>query len=155
VWTGASLHGPQTELPVRRRLKPRQPSTAEQCPQTPAPAEGGVSPVTIIPWGPITRHRRGRSTNPGQQKMERWSFTGQGRNSQLEGERKGSRRSPSRGGGAALSPSGASAERDELASVAQSAKPQFLVPEKWAMWAWHKEGAAHREAAPLAASQLA
>lgn len=49
MWTGASLHGPQTELSVRRRrLKPRQPSTAEQCPQTPAPAGGGVSLVTII-----------------------------------------------------------------------------------------------------------
>lgn len=48
VWTGAGLHGPQTELSVRRRLKPRQPSTAEQCPQTPAPAGGGVSPLAII-----------------------------------------------------------------------------------------------------------
>lgn len=50
VWTGASLHGPQTELSVRRRrLQPRQPSTAEQCPQTPAPAgaESRWSPSSI------------------------------------------------------------------------------------------------------------
>lgn len=63
--------------------------------------------------------------------MRRWSFIGQGRNAQLEGETKGSRRSPNRGGRAALRASGAAGERDKLASVDQ--RPlnlSFLHPEK-------------------------
>lgn len=47
MWASAGLHGPQTKLSVRRRLKPRQPGPAEQRPQTPAPARGGISPVTV------------------------------------------------------------------------------------------------------------
>lgn len=49
---------------------------------------------------------------------------GQGRNSKLEGERKGSRQSPNRGGGgAALSAGWTPGEGSELALVVQSAKP--------------------------------
>ena len=69
-------------------------------------------------------HRRGKSTNPRQQKVEGWSFIGQGRISELEVEgRKGSRQSPNRGGGAALRAIWAHGEGDELTLVAQSAEP--------------------------------
>ena len=98
-------------------------STAEQCPQTPALAGGRDLAGDHHPWAPIPMYHRGKSTNPRQQKVKRWSFIGQGRNSKLEGEKEGVPPvSKPWGGGAVLRPGSVHGERDDLAWVAQSAE---------------------------------